>query len=445
MQTVEKVDETETEALNVSVESGQGLERRLKVSVPAIRITREIETRLRSVGRSAQIKGYRPGKVPEKVIRQRFGSQVREEVLQDILRSTYNEALSRQEFRPAGEAQIDMAPQDETSGGDFAYTATFEIFPEVKLQGLEGLTGTRPEPAFDDEDVKYVIDNLRKQRGHWHATDREARDGDRLIVDFQGQLNGAPIEGGTGEKVTIVLGSGRMVEGFEKQLVGVKAGESRDLDVTFPGDYPNALLSGQTVQFAVQVSEVGEEHLPDVDAEFIRGFGVESGIEDDFHQDVRKNMGDEFAARARADIKRQLLEQLLAANPIEIPVILVEQEATSLQADAMRNLGITDTASAPSLESFRQTAERRVRLGLLIGALIREQNIVADRDRISQRIDQMSSSYDNPDEIRKLYFQTPQLLTQVENSVLEEQVVDWLAEHATITPKPMAFRALASD
>lgn len=444
MQTVENIETAEAEALNVSVEAGQGLERRLKVSVPGARVSREIESRLRSVGRSAQIKGYRPGKVPEKVVRQRFGEQVRQEVLQDLLRSSYNEALASQELRPAGEAQIDMAPESEAPGSDFTYTASFEIFPDVQLQGLDSLTGTRPEPAFDHEDVTYVIDNLRRQRGHFHATDREARDGDQLIIDFQGSVNGAPIEGGTGEKVSIVLGSGRMIPGFEQQLVGVKAAESREITVTFPADYPSAALAGQAARFSIQVAEVGEEHLPDVDEEFIRGFGVEAGTEEAFHEDIRKNMTEEFTGRARADLKRQLLEQLLTTNPIDIPVILVEQEATSLQADSMRNLGITDSSAAPGLESFRQTAERRVRLGLLIGALIRDQKLVADRDRIRARIEQMSAGYDNPDEIRKLYYQTGQLMAQVENAVLEEQVVDWLADRATITPKPMAFRALTS-
>lgn len=444
MQTVQNIEAGDSGALGISVEVGQGLERRLKVSVPAARVAGEIESRLRSVGRSAQIKGYRPGKVPEKVIRQRFGEQVRQEVLQDLLRSSYNEALNREGLRPAGEAQVDVAPESDAPGSDFSFTASFEIFPEVKLQGLDKLSGTRPEPAFDDEDVAYVIDNLRRQRSHFHATDREARNGDRVVVDFQGSVDGTPIDGGSGEKVAIVLGGGRMIPGFEEQLIGVKAAGSREIDVTFPADYANTALAGKKAHFSIQVAEVGEEHVPEVDEEFIRSFGVEGGTLEAFHEDIRRNMAEEFSGRARADVKRQLLEQLLATNPIDIPVILVEQEATALQADAMRNLGVTDPSAAPSLESFRQTAERRVRLGLLIGELIREQKLVADRERIRQRIEQLSAGYDNPEQIRNLYYQTAQLMTQVENSVLEEQVVDWLAERAAITPKPMAFRALAS-
>jgi trigger factor len=431
--------------LEISVESGRGLERRLRVRVPAERIEHEVQVRLRSVSKTASIKGYRPGKVPEKVIRQRFGDQVRHDVLQDVVQSTYNEALNRQQLRPVGDAQIDTAPESGTEGGDLAYTASFEVFPEFTVVGLDALSVHRPEPAFDDADISFITDNLRRQRAHWHAADREARDGDRVTVDFQGRLNGAPMEGGTGEKVAIVLGSGRMIADFERQLVGVRAGDNREIKVQFPGDYPNVTLAGQVAEFSIQVAEVAEEHLPELDEEFIRSFGVESGSNEDFIRDIHKNMADEFAARANAEVKRQLLESLLAANPIDIPVVLVEQEATSLQAEAMRNLGITEASAAPSLESFRNTAERRVRLGLLIGAVIREQDIVVDREKVRERIEQLSAGYEKPDEIRKLYFQTAQLLTQVENSVLEQQVVDWLTAKAAIAAKPMAFRALAAD
>jgi len=443
MQTVQDVG-TPVEELQVALESGAGLERRLQVRVPAKRIEREVEARLRSVGRSANLKGYRPGKVPEKVIRQRFGEQVRREVLQDIIQSTYGEALSRQQLRPAGEPRIDAAPDAVAGVGDFAYTASFEVFPEFTVQGLDGVTVSRPEPAFDDADLEFIADNLRRQRSHWHATDRDARLGDRVVVDFQGRLNGAPMPGGAGDKVTVELGAGRMVEDFERQLVGVRAGDSREIQVRFPGDYPNRELAGRTADFNVQVNEVSEQHLPEIDEEFIRAFGVASGAKEDFLKDLREIMGDEFAGRARADVKRQLLEQLLKSNPIDIPVILVEQEATSLQAEAMRNLGVTDPVEAPALESFRQTAERRVRLGLLIGALIREQQMVVDREKVRERIEQLSGGYDKPDEIRKLYYQTAQLLTQVENSVLEEQVIDWLAGRAAVTPKPTTFRALVA-
>lgn len=430
--------------LEVSLETGQRLERRLQVRVPAQRIEQEVKDRLRSVSKTLNIKGYRPGKVPETVVRQRFGDQVRREVVQEVVQSTYNEALDRQQLRPASEPQIDAAPNAGADGGDLVYTASFEVFPEFTVQGVENFSASRPEPAFDDADIDFITDNLRRQRAHWHAADRAARTGDRVTVDFQGRMDGGPLEGGSGEKVAIVLGAGRMIADFESQLVGVKAGEKLEIKVNFPADYPNAALAGRPAEFSIQVGEVAEEHLPEVDEDFIRSFGVESGTKEDFVQDIHRNMANEFAARSKAELKRQLLEMLLKANPIEIPVALVEQEATSLQAEAMRELGIKDAGAAPSLESFRTTAERRVRLGLLIGAVIREQGLVVDRDKVRERIDQLSGGYEKPDEIRKLYYQTAQLLTQVENAVLEEQVIDWLAAKAAVASKPMAFRSLAN-
>ncbi|MEO7386114.1 MAG: trigger factor [Gammaproteobacteria bacterium] len=441
MQSVQEVGKA-MEELEVSLENGAGLERRLQVRVPAVRIQREVENRLRSVSRTANLKGYRPGKVPEKVIRQRFGEQIRREVLQDVIQTTYGEALNRQQLRPAGEPQIDASPDAGAKDGDFAYTARFEVFPEFTVRGLDAVAVSRPEPAFDDADVDFVANNLRRQRSHWHAADRAAKVGDRVVVDFQGQVNGAAMDGGSGEKVTVEIGAGRMIEDFETQLVGLKAGESREIKVKFPPDYPNRTMAGQTADFSVQVGEVSEEHLPELDEEFIRAFGIDSGNRDDFGRELRETMADEFSGRAKAHVKRQLLDQLLVANPIDVPVILVEQEATSLQADAMRNLGVSDPVQAPALESYRQAAERRVRLGLLVGALIREQDLVVDREKVRERIDELSKSYEKPDEIRKLYYQTAQLLTQVENSVLEEQVVEWLTSRAVVTPKPTTFRAL---
>lgn len=431
------------EELQVSVEAGQGLERRIRVNVPAVRVDREVEARLKSVRRTARVKGYRPGKVPEKVIRQRYGEQVRREVVQDLVQSSYSEAVNREKLRPAGGPTIDT-PIDPENGGDLSYEARIEVFPEFELKGLEGIKVARPEPALSDEDVEFVIDGLRRQRAEWVAVERRSQDGDRIVIDFEGELDGKPMEGGRGEEVDIVLGAGRMIPDFERQLVGLAAGETPALDVKFPDDYPTTELAGRTARFAVRVREVTEQRLPEVDDEFIRSFGIESGSRDDFQADIRRNMEQEFAQRAGAEVRKQLLDGLLAANPVDVPGVLVRDEAAGLQADAMRNLGISDPRHAPSIDSFMPTAERRVRLGLLIGAIIREHKIVVERDRVEKRIDELSQGHAKPEEIRRLYRQTPQLLTQVENAVLEEQVIDWLSGKAAVEARPTSFRELVS-
>lgn len=435
------------EDVQVSLESADGLQRRLKVNVPSDRIEAEVTARLRSVGRTAAIRGYRPGKVPEKVIRQRFGDQVYQEVIQDIVQASYSEAVSREKLRPAANPRIQA--EQAQPGQDLVYTADLEVFPDFELKGLDALALEQPEPATDAAeeaaDIAFVVDNLRRQRAHWHKVDRPARQGDRVVVDFEGFRDGKLMEGGKGEGVEIVLGAGRMIADFEQALEGVVAGGEKDFTVTFPADYQSPELAGQKADFKLKVHEVGEEHLPEADAEFIRSFGIESGETDAFHADIRRNIASEFTARARAEVKRQLLEQLLKANPIAIPETLVQQEATVLQSDAMRNLGIRDPSQAPAVEAFRETAERRVRLGLLVGAVIREHDIQVDQNRVMERIDQLAAGYGQPEEVRKVYLQNQQLLEQVQQSVLEEQVVDWLAGRASVTARPTTFRALVGN
>jgi trigger factor len=436
------MERVEGSDVQVAIESVQGLKRRIRVSVPAQRIENEVESRLRSVARTASIKGYRPGKVPEKVVRQRFGEQVRQDVMQDMVRSGYSEAVTREKLRPVGDAQIETAGDGGDTGSGLSFTASFEVFPDFQLQGIDALSISRPEPQFDDADVQFIIDNLRRQRRNWNAVEREARDGDRVTLDFEGRLDGEPIEGGAGDQVSVVIGAGRLVPDFERQLAGVRAGEQKTIQVEFPADYPNKTLAGRKADFDLRIGEVAEEQLPEVDEEFVRSFGVESGERAEFEQDIRSNMAQEFESRARAEVKKQLLELLLAHNPIDVPEVLVNEAAASMQADAARNLGLPDKQGAPAIDTYLPGAERRVRLSLLLGAIIMEQGMVANRDKVAARIDTMVSNYDKPDEVRKIYYQNAGLLGQVEDMVLEEQVIEWLTERATVTQKPTSFQAL---
>lgn len=426
----------------VSVETREGLERRIRVQIPADRIESEINSRLQRVGRTAKLKGFRPGKIPPKVIRQHYGGQIRQEVLQAVVESSYSEAITREKLRPAAMPTIE--PEHAHDGDDFTYIATFEIFPDITLSGLDALEVEQPETSIEDADVDDMIETLRNQRATWTPVDRPAAEGDQVTVDFQGSLKGEPIENGTGKDVPIVLGQGQMLEDFEKNLIGLEAGAEKAFKVKFPKDYHAEELAGKKVDFEATVGQVAGQALPEVDAEFVKVLGIESGNIDDFRQDVRTNMTKEVESRIKAEIKRQVMEQLLEANPIALPAVLVDRETAGLRDESLRNLGITDPEDpqAPGLDAFREAAERRVRLGLLVSAVIEENKLEADRERVGQKVDEICAPYDQPEEIRKLYFQNPQLIAQVENLVMEEQVVDWLVSKAAVKAKATAFKEL---
>jgi trigger factor len=426
--------------MQVSVETSAGLERKLHIQVPAERIEKEVASRLLSVGKNAKIQGFRPGKVPAKVIRQRYGDQVRNEVLQDILQSTYSEAVVQEKLQPAGGPTIEPGNLEE--GQDLTYTAIFEVYPEIELKGLNKLKISRPEADITDTDIDAMIDNLRKQRGEWQAVERKAGDGDQVTLDFTGTLKGEVFEGGSAEAFKVVLGDGAMLPDFEKNLQGVSAGDEKSFKLKFPKDYHAADLAGQKVEFAIKVSEVAEQVLPEVDEEFVKTYGIESGIVDDLRKDILGNMERELAAKCKAETKKQLLEGLLDANKVEIPAVLVKQECGAMQKEAMQRMGITESDQAPDVESFREMAEKRVRLGLLMSEAIQGNNIELDQARVSAKIDEMCEPYGNPDEIRNIYLQNQQFLGQIQNMVLEEQVVDWLVDQAQVTAKKMAFSEL---
>ena len=422
--------------LQVSLESEQGLERKLRVQVPAARIDGEVSARLQKVGRTARIKGFRPGKVPAKIIRQQYGDQVRQEVLQEVLQSSYGEAITQQQLRPAGGPRIE--PEELEEGKDLAYTAVFEVYPEVELAALDKLKVEQPEVAIADKDVDGMLDNLRKQRADWQVVDSKASDGHQVKVDFDGTLNGEPLDGGKGEDVPIVLGEGQMLPDFEKNLKGLKAGDEKTFDLKFPDDYHAENLSGEKASFQVTVKEVAEQQLPEVDEDFVRAFGLESGGVGDLRADIRNNMEREVGDRVRAEVKRQVMEGLLDANDIPVPAVLIDEEAQRLRDEASQQMGEAG-GEAPPVEGFREAAERRVRLGLLVGAVITEHELVVDRDRVKAKVDEICAPYDQPEEIAKMYMQNPQLLSQVENVVLEEQVVDLLLDKAKVKGKKTSF------
>lgn len=423
--------------MQVSLETGAGLERRLRVQVPADRVEQEIAARLKSAARTVRLKGFRPGKVPAGVIRQRFGSQIRQEVIQDMVRSSYSEAITQEKLRPVGNPRIEDEPESTEQG--VAYTAIFEVYPEFDVAGLDGLVVERPEAEVGDADIDQTVERLRRQHAEWRPADRAATDGDQVTVDFDGSLDGEALEGGKAERFPIVIGEGRMLPDFEANLRGLAAGADKRFDVVFPDDYYEERLRGRTVAFDIHVHEVAALELPAVDADFIRGFEIASGEMDEFRRRIRENLEQEAAAKAQAEVRRQLIEQLLAANPVEVPAAMVSREVAALQAEAARSVGGADQQADGA---YDEVARRRVRVGLILGEIIRRQEIEADQGRIGQKLDDLCRPHEHPDEVRRLYLQNAEWMAQIENSVLEEQVMAWLAERARITGKGVSFSEL---
>jgi trigger factor len=428
--------------MQVSLEKSDGLERRMKVQVPAERVEREVEDRLKSLSKRAKIDGFRPGKVPFTVVKQRFGEQVRSEVVTDLLQSSFNEALAQQKLNPAGGPRIDSI--NSAPGKDLEFTAMFEVYPEVKLKGLDGLKLERPVAEVTGEDIEAMVDNLRHQRAQWQAVSRAAAKGDRVQIDFEGSVDGTPFPGGKGEKVPVVLGENRMLPDFEKGLEGVKPGESREFDVRFPDDYHAKEMAGKQARFKVSAQAVEGQVLPVLDDEFARSFGIQEGGIEKLRSEVADNMRRELEDTVRGKLKTQALDALLAANKLDLPKALVDDEIERLRQDALVRIGVRDAKKASELprELFEEQAVKRVSLGLLVGEIINQQRLTVDPKRLDERLERMAGEYSKPAEAVRSFRSNADIMRQVETLVLEEQAVDWLLEKAAVTDKPTTFKAL---
>lgn len=423
----------------VTVETTGTLERRMRVQLPAERIEKEIESRLKKVGRTAKLKGFRPGKIPTKVVRQRYGGQIRQEVLSELMQTSYSDAVLQENLNPAAGPRIEA---EATDGQDFAYVATFEVLPEVKLKDLDKIEVLRPEIEITDDDREAMLLNLRQQKATWEPVDREAQEGDRVIVDFAGTLKGEPVKGGQGTEVPVTLGQGQMLPDFEQALFGVKPGDEKSFKVKFPQDYGGDRapdLASKKVYFEVKVHRVEEEKLPPLDDSLADLYGVGEGGLEQLRTDVVSNMRREADEKVAADVKDQVMNGLLETNPIDIPNSLTQQEMHSQQHDAMRRLGIEDHDKAPPVENFRQSAERNVRLGLLLRQLIQDHDLHVDPERVKKKVEDICSGYEQPEEMVASYLGNPQIMSRLEPLVLEEQAVDWLVEQGSAKSKTVRF------
>jgi trigger factor len=430
--------------MQVSIEKTEGLGRRMTVELPADSIESSLKNKLQSLSRTARVKGFRPGKVPMKVLESKYGEELRYEAFQEAIQSSLYEAFHKENVRPAGQPSVE--PQPLEPGKNISYVVTFEVYPEFEPAPLDKLNIERPVVNISDDDVEQVVDNIRRQRSTWQAVEREAKEGDQVMIDFKGIVDGEAFQGGDAADVPLVIGSHTMIAGFEEQLLGARAGDVVIVKVTFPEDYHGKEVAGKDAEFTVTVNTVNESVLPEIDEELIKSFGVEDGNVDTFRKEVRDNMETEKNQAVIRMLKQEVMDKLLEANPIMVPKALVDQEARQLLAQMQANLksqGMQEHHMAGMKQDmFEKEAEKRVKLGLIVGELVKMSNVKADADVVRQRIEEMASSYENPQQIVDWYYASPDRLNEVEMMVMEEEVVKWVVEQANTTDKSVSFSEL---
>ncbi|SER55985.1 trigger factor [Azotobacter beijerinckii] len=423
--------------MQVSVESTSALERRLTIGVPVERIETEVNKRLQQTARRAKIPGFRPGKVPMNVIRQRYEESARQEALGDLIQASFYEAVLEQKLKPAGAPSVE--PKVFEKGKDLEYVATFEVYPEFEVVGLESIAIERLQAEVAESDVDNMLEVLRKQNTRYKQVERDAQNGDQLNIDFVGKIDGEAFAGGSAKGTLLVLGSGRMIEGFEAGLVGAKAGEERVLSLTFPEDYQNLDLAGKVAEFTVTVNAVAEAELPELNAEFFALFGIAEPSLDAFRAEVGKNMERELRQAIKSKVKAQVMDGLLAANPIEVPKALIESEVNRLRVQAVQQFGGNIKPEQLPADLFQEQAKRRVVLGLIVAEIVKQFEIKPDEAKVRALIEEIASAYQEPGQVIAWYYGNDQQLGEVRSVVLEEQVVDTVLQKANVTDKAVSY------
>ena len=423
--------------MDVSVENAGGLERRMTVQVPAERVEQEVQSRLDSMSKTVRLDGFRPGKVPLKVIEKKYGKQVRLEVVDELVNSTMQEALSQESIRPVGQPSVE--PKAIQQGEPLEYVATFEVFPELSGMLDYGFKVTKPIVEITNDDVGNMLENLRQQRATWNVVERAAQSGDQVNIDFEGTIGGAPFAGNKAEQMPLVLGANTMIPGFEDQLAGVSAGDEKTLNITFPDDYAAAEVAGKDAEFQVKVNSVSEAVLPELDDDFARAFGIDENGMDGLREEITNNMQRELSGLITSKLKEQVFSGLLEANPVEVPRTLIESEIQQLQSQES-NQGV-------DASSLQATAERRVKLGVLISEIVKLNNIQVDPDRVRKLVDTIAESYEKPEEVVQWYYGNQEMLAGVQSSVMEELAVEWVisSSGAEVIEKETGFSDLVEE
>jgi len=425
--------------MQVSVERNE-LKCRMTVGFPKQNLEQEIEKRIKDLARKSKIDGFRPGKVPVRLIQQRYGQQVREEALDDIARQHFQNAVAQEKLRPAGYPSIEF--KEEPDASDIAFVADFEVYPEISDIKLDSIQIEKLSAEVTDADIDNMLNKLRDQRKTWQSVDRAAQEGDRVVIDFEGTLAGEsePFKGGTGKNHPLVLGSKSFIEGFETALIGIKAEEHRAVQVTFPQDY-DAEMAGKEATFQVTAKSVNEPVLPEITEQFVQAFGVKDGSIESLRKEVRSNMERELSFTLKNKLKQQVMDSLLESNEVPIPESLVEEEAERLKESFKENLaqqGYRGEMNLP-IDSFKENAHKRVKLGILLSEIVAKNGIRPDAQKVREAIEAIAATYEEQDEVIKWFYSNQDNLRGIENTVIEEQVVDWILERISVTDKTVGF------
>ncbi|MCW0350308.1 trigger factor [Pantoea ananatis] len=430
--------------MQVSVETTQGLGRRITITVASDSIESAVKKELVDVAKKVRIDGFRKGKVPMNIVAQRYGASVRQDVLGDLMTRNFVDAIIKEKINPAGAPNY--VPGEYAEGQDFTYAVEFEVYPEVELKGLENIEVEKPQVQVTDADVDTMLETLRKQQANWIETDAAAGAEDRATIDFTGSVDGEEFEGGKASDFVLAMGQGRMIPGFEEGVVGHKAGETFTIDVKFPDDYHAENLKGKDAKFEIVLKKVETRELPELTEEFIKRFGVEEGSVDGLRAEVRKNMERELKGAIRNRLKTQAIDGLVDANPIDVPAALIDSEIDVLRRQAAQRFG-GDEKQALELprELFEEQAKRRVVVGLLLGEVIRTHELKADEDRVKVLIEEMASAYEDPQEVIEFYSKNNELMNNMRNVALEEQAVEAVLAKAKVSEKETNFQELMNQ
>ncbi|OJB97328.1 trigger factor [Yersinia ruckeri] len=430
--------------MQVSVETTQGLGRRVTITVAADIIEKAVKSELLKAAKNVRIDGFRKGHVPMSIVEQRYGASVRQDVLGDLMQRNFVDAIIKEKINPAGAPSY--APGEYKEGEDFTFSVEFEVYPEVELKDLESIEVEKPVVEVNDADVDTMLETLRKQQATWKDTDGAATAEDRVTLDFNGSIDGEEFEGGKATDFVLAMGQNRMIPGFEEGVVGHKAGEEFTIDVNFPEDYHAENLKGKSAQFAIVLKKVEQRELPELTEEFIKRFGVADGSIEGLRAEVRKNMERELKGAVRNRVKTQAIDGLVSANEIDVPAALIDSEIDVLRRQAAQRFGGNEKQAAElPRELFEEQAKRRVVVGLLLGEVISQHELKADEDRVKALIEEMASAYEDPQEVIEFYSKNKELMNNMRNVALEEQAVETLLAKAKVTEKPTTFSELMNQ